>query len=88
MANETLDLVGIGRQVLYLVAILFGVALFFGMGQYQLNALDQNSNGSLKEAVNMFSGQSGNINIVLTFLFIGAVAIVGIAIVKRLTQAI
>ena len=62
-----------------------GIAMAFGIGLYILYQLNNSTGGQIQAAYNLLSGQSTLINTVVTFLFIGVVAAVGIALVKFLS---
>jgi len=60
------------------------IAMAFGIGLYILFQLNNATGGQIQTAYDLLSSQNTLLNTVVTFLFIGVVALVGIGLVKYL----
>ena len=82
----SLEISKYGRELLNVVIALITVAIAFGIGQYIVTELNAGTNNSLAASMSFFTGQANYVNMALTFLFIGIVAAVGIALVKMMAR--
>jgi len=71
-------------HAMYMVIAGIAIALAFGIGSYILVQLNNASGGNIQVAVDMFNSQASMINTIVTFLFVGVVAGIGIALVLSL----
>ncbi len=75
-----------GNELLRIVIALITVAIAFGIGQYIVTELNVGTNNSLQASESFFTSQANYVNMALTFLFIGVVAAVGIALVRMMAK--